>query len=140
MLDTSTGAVEKQLLEKALEARKKAYAPYSHFLVGAAVKTKDGRIFTGCNVENASYGATICAERTAVVKAVSEGACSITDIAIAGGPEKEGPLRQCSPCGICRQVLSEFADEDGIRVILGDGEHELKVYELSRLMPMLFDF
>jgi len=126
------------LLEKALEARENAYAPYSHFLVGAAVLAEDGRIFTGCNVENASYGATICAERNAAARAVAEGARTFTAIAIAGGTESEGITDECFPCGICRQVLSEFASEDGMQVILWDGKGEPGVYSLSHLLPSSF--
>ena len=95
---------ERDLVRKAVEARDSAYAPYSRFRVGAAVLGEDGRIFTGGNVENASYGLTVCAERVAVFKAVSEGTRNFTAIAVAA--EGEGPV---SPCGACRQVLAEFS-------------------------------
>lgn len=95
------------LLALAHVARTKAYVPYSHFLVGAAVIDEQNRVFTGCNIENASYGATCCAERTAIFKAVSEGARAIRKLAVTGGGS--GP---CMPCGICRQVMAEFAEPD----------------------------
>jgi len=115
-----------ELVRKAVEARKLAYAPYSGFHVGAALLAKDGRIFTGCNVENASYGLTVCAERVALFKAVSEGAREFLAIAVACG---KGP---CAPCGACRQVLYEFAPD--LLVIMSDGEGKgwttAKLFEL----------
>ena len=120
------------LIRAALDARNNAYAPYSHFLVGAAIMGKDGRIFTGCNMENAAYPAGICAERAALSHAISEGARLFTAIAIVGGPEgtPEDQLERCAPCGICRQCLSEFCAADmpvlfyhkgeGITVPFGD--------------------
>lgn len=121
-----------ELMSAAEAACENAYAPYSKFRVGAALLAGDGRIFTGCNVENATYGATICAERTAAVKAVSEGAlkflaCAITN---AGGG-------LTYPCGICRQFLSEFADE-GMRIILKDEKGHIRVKTLGELMPYSF--
>ena len=98
---------DRELVKLAAETRKKAYAPYSGFRVGAALFTGSGRVYTGVNIENASYGATVCAERTAVIKAVSEGENKIEAIAIASDSEEI-----VFPCGICRQVLSEFGDED----------------------------
>ncbi|MBQ5332961.1 MAG: cytidine deaminase [Oscillospiraceae bacterium] len=118
-----------ELITLAENACKNAYAPYSKFKVGAALLTSDGRVFTGCNVENASYGGAICAERTAAVKAVSEGAVRFSAIAIANAG---GGLT--FPCGICRQFLYEFA-EDNFRVILKDEKGELAVYALEELMP-----
>lgn len=119
---------ERELISKAVGARERAYAPYSGFKVGAALLSRDGRIFTGCNVENASYGLTVCAERVALFKAVSEGAREFEAIAIACG---KGP---CSPCGACRQVLFEFAPD--LRVIMTDAEgKEIKVAKLSELLP-----
>ena len=118
-----------QLMEMAENACKNAYAPYSGFRVGAALLTSDGRVFTGCNVENASYGAAICAERTAAVKAVSEGAGKFSAIAIANAG---GGLTY--PCGICRQFLYEFAEED-FRVILKDDRGELVIHTLNELLP-----
>jgi len=118
---------EAELVRKAVEARKLAYAPYSGFLVGAAILAKDGRIFTGCNVENASYGLTICAERVALFKAVSEGAREFLALAVACG---KGP---CAPCGACRQVLYEFAPD--LLVIMADGEG--KTWQTRRLVELL---
>ena len=100
-----------ELIHKAIAARECAYAPYSNFCVGAALLTKSGKIYTGCNVENAGYSATNCAERTAFFKAVSEGEREFAAIAIVGGPR--GPLTEyCSPCGVCRQVMQEFCGPD----------------------------
>jgi len=100
-----------ELIHKAIAAREFAYAPYSNFCVGAALLTKSGKIYTGCNVENAGYSATNCAERTAFFKAVSEGEREFAAIAIVGGPR--GPLTEyCSPCGVCRQVMQEFCGPD----------------------------
>ena len=114
----------------------RSYAPYSHFHVGAALLCDDGAIYTGCNIENASYGATNCAERTAVFKAVSEGYHHFSAIAIAGGPE--GVIGDaCPPCGICRQVLSEFCDSDmPVYLAKADGYDE---YTLGDLLPLTFD-
>lgn len=127
-----------KLICKALEARQKAYAPYSGFMVGAALLCKDGRIFTGCNIENASYGATNCAERTAFFKAVSEGYRDFTAIAIAGGRRESQSLEYCAPCGICRQVMSEFCDPDAFLVILPRSEEDYKSYTLGQLLPLGF--
>lgn len=120
---------DKELIALAENASKNAYAPYSNFKVGAALLTSDGRVFAGCNVENASYGAAICAERTAAVKAVSEGAVHFSAIAIvnAGGG-------LTFPCGICRQFLYEFAEDD-FRVILKDDSGDISVYALEELIP-----
>lgn len=127
-----------ELIRKALEVRQKAYAPYSGFMVGAALLCKDGRIFTGCNIENASYGATNCAERTAFFKAVSEGYREFTAIAIAGGRKEAQSLEYCAPCGICRQVMSEFCDSDAFLVILPRSEEDYKSYTLGQLLPLGF--
>ena len=116
--------MEETLMQAARAARERAYCVYSHFSVGAALLTEDGTVFTGCNVENAAYGECICAERTAVVKAVSEGHRKIRAIAICGAPEGQTPNAPCMPCGACRQVLAEFGGED-LRVILTDGVHPL---------------
>lgn len=120
---------DNELMEIAEKACENAYAPYSKFKVGAALLTSDGRVFTGCNVENSSYGAGICAERTAAVKAVSEGAVRFSAIAIANAG---GGLT--FPCGICRQFLSEFAEE-GFRIILRNDKGELEIFTLEELMP-----
>jgi len=119
---------DRDLLKMAYEASKNAYAPYSGFQVGAALECSDGSVFLGCNVENAAYGSTICAERTAVVKAVSEGRRSFRRIAIAAESEE-----YCMPCGACRQVLSEFSPEMEILAAKKDGRYVC--YPLSELLP-----
>ncbi len=123
------------LLALAEQAREKAYAPYSHFKVGAALLSASGKVYTGCNIENMSYSATVCAERTALYKAVSEGERVFVAIAISGGPEgKKGGF--CAPCGICRQVMGEFGKPDFL-VILGSSNN-CKVYTLDELLPHSF--
>ena len=125
-----------KLLFAAKEARKKAYCPYSHFAVGAALLSADGRIFTGCNVENASFGATICAERAALASAVSAGVKKFTALAIAGGKDDEEARSLCPPCGICRQALSEFFGDD-LPVYLC-GEDGAERVTLGELLPLRF--
>jgi cytidine deaminase len=120
------------LVSKALEARENAYVPYSNFKVGAAILTEDNNIYTGCNIENASYGATNCAERTAIFKAISEGHKQIKAIAIVG-VENEYTY----PCGICRQVIAEFASED-IKIIIAKNKNEYIVKELEEVLPGAF--
>ncbi|WP_346685193.1 cytidine deaminase [Megamonas hypermegale] len=122
----------KLLLEKAYEGRKNAYAPYSNFKVGAAVLMENGKIYTGCNIENASYGATNCAERTAIFKAISEGNRKICAIAIVGADDE-----YTYPCGICRQVIAEFADEN-TEIILGKKSLEYIVKTLAEILPGAF--
>lgn len=125
----------KRLMEKANEMRKMSYVPYSHFRVGAVLVGKDGKEYTGCNFENASFPATICAERTAFAKAISEGEREFKCIAIVGGREGEvSPF--CAPCGVCRQVMSEFCDSD-FEVILGTPE-KFKVFKLDEVLPLRF--
>ncbi len=122
---------ESRLVAAAVGARERAYAPYSEFAVGAALLSKGGRVFTGCNVENASYGLTVCAERVALFKAVSEGVREFEAIAIACG---DAP---CSPCGACRQALHEFAPH--LKVVLADGEgRNWEAMLLSQLLPRAF--
>lgn len=122
----------RELFEKALAARENAYTPYSGFKVGAALLTEDGKIYTGVNVENASYGAAICAERTAFVKAVSEGYRSFSAIAIAGGKDG-GEMEECWPCGICRQFMYEFSPD--LDVTTGSCADKLVTKKLSELLP-----
>ena len=127
----------KLLMKEAMEAMKSAYAPYSHFRVGAALLCEDGTVYRGCNVENASYPAGICAERTAIFKAVSEGKRKFTAIAICGG--KDGVITEtCPPCGICRQVMREFAEPGVFQIVLGMSEEDLTVCTLEELLPMSF--
>lgn len=124
------------LAKMALQARGMAYAPYSGFQVGAAILADDGRVFTGCNVENASYGLTVCAERAALCKAVSEGARQFIAIAVAGGAEAEPfPLQDCPPCGACRQSLAEFAGEGDMLVLSVRSENDWDSCTLSSLLP-----
>ena len=120
------------LCQKAIEMLDRAYVPYSHFPVGAALLCADGTVFTGCYVENAAYGCTICAERTAIVKAVSEGHRDFVRIAIAGKSED-----YCVPCGSCRQVMMEFAPE--MEVICLNGRGESRKFALRELLPYGFD-
>ncbi|MCD7835923.1 MAG: cytidine deaminase [Lachnospiraceae bacterium] len=128
---------KRRLIRSALDAREYAYAPYSHFTVGAALLTADGEIFTGVNIENASYGAANCAERTAIFKAVSEGRKCFKAIAIAGGDEKGKPLTYAYPCGICRQVMSEFCD-DSFVILAARDEDDYVEMKLSELLPYGF--
>jgi cytidine deaminase len=125
----------RKLMESAVGARKNAYAPYSGYRVGAALLAEDGRIFTGCNVENAAYSPTLCAERVAVGKAVSEGATRFTAIAVVGGAGKR-PSDTCTPCGVCRQVLVEFASPE-FAIVVGSPDR-YTVYTLADLLPFSF--
>ena len=133
MADMKDNAVtNEELLRFACEAAKKAYSKYSGFSVGAALLTEEGKVFTGCNIENGSYSLSICAERTAIFKAVSEGHTRFRAIAIAGGAD--GDLsRPCFPCGACLQVMSEFC-EGSFKIVLTDREHTL-----DELMPTRFE-
>ena len=130
-----------ELVKKAIEMTNMSYVPYSHFHVGAALLDKNGKVWTGCNIENATFGATNCAERTAIFKAVSEGVRDFEAIAVVGGPEDSNgkPLLNelCPPCGICRQVLAEFCKRD-FKVILANGNGEQKVFTLADLLPESF--
>ncbi|MBQ2734763.1 MAG: cytidine deaminase [Clostridia bacterium] len=126
---------DRELMALAIEARKQAYAPYSHFRVGAALLASNGRVYTGCNIENAAYTPTNCAERTAFFKAVSEGVRAFSAIAVTGG-RREEPDVLCAPCGVCRQVMAEFCDAD-FRVILGNAS-EIRVTSLGELLPLSF--
>lgn len=125
----------KSLMRSAQEARNNSYSPYSHFRVGATLLTKNGKVYTGCNIENAAYSATNCAERTAIFKAVSEGEREFEALAIVGG--REGEVADfCAPCGVCRQVISEFCNKD-FKIILGN-EKKFEIYTLDQLLPLSF--
>lgn len=124
-----------ELMAIAAKARENSYSPYSGFAVGAALLCDDGSIYTGCNIENASFTPTVCAERVAIFKAVSEGKRSFSAIAIIGGKRGE-EAEICAPCGVCRQVMSEFCGED-FRVILGNTTR-CKTYKLCELLPLAF--
>lgn len=123
--------VEK-LINAAAAARERAYAPYSHFKVGAALLTKEGRYYTGCNIENASYSLTCCAERVALFKAVSNGERDFEAIAVTAGTQDF-----CVPCGACRQALAEFGAD--LRVFMANAQGEYRVQSLSELLPAAFD-
>lgn len=129
---------DRNLIELAYEARKRAYTPYSGFQVGAALLTKDGKVYLGCNIENASYGPTNCAERTAFFKAVSEGDREFAAIAIVGGPAGTKTGDMCAPCGVCRQVMREFCDPQEFRILLEDGKGGIMSRTLEELMPFGF--
>ena len=128
--------VEK-LIDTAIEQLKFSYTPYSNFKVGAALLAKNGEIYTGCNIENASYTPTNCAERTAFFKAVSEGVRDFQAICIVGG--KEGKLTEyTAPCGVCRQVMMEFCDPKIFQIILAIDKERYEIYTLKELMPLGF--
>ena len=128
-----------ELVKKAYEAQKFSYSPYSGFQVGAALLTQNGKVYTGCNIENAAFSPTNCAERTAVFKAVSDGETQFQAIAIVGNkkgaPEEEWEF--CTPCGVCRQVLLEFVDPQKFEILLGKGK-EIRKFTLSQLLPESF--
>lgn len=126
------------LCQQATAARERAYCPYSHFAVGAALLCKNGRIYTGCNIESAAYSPSICAERTAFAKAVSEGEREFTAIAIVGGKQGEICRELCPPCGVCRQVMMEFCDPETFLILLATENNEYKKYTLSKLLPFGF--
>ena len=122
----------KELILKAMEVKKNAYVPYSEFHVGASVLTEDGLVFTGCNVENASFGATNCAERTAIFNAVSKGQRKIKIICVVGAEEE-----YTFPCGICRQVIAEFSD-DNTKIVIAKNENEYIIKSLREILPEAF--
>ena len=124
-----------ELIKLAIEAREKAYAPYSNWMVGAALETKDGKVYKGCNVENGGFTATSCAERTAFFKAISEGDNQFSKIAIVGGDKEKGIQGYCFPCGVCRQVMVEFCDPDSFRVITAKTPTDYKDYSLREMIP-----
>ena len=124
---------DNELVETARKAKEKAYAPYSGFKVGAAVLTENGNVYTGVNIENASYGATNCAERTAIFKAVSEGETRIKKVAVIGDSESI-----VHPCGMCRQVMAEFADGN-MRIICSNKYGNYKVFSLDEMLPNSFN-
>ncbi len=128
----------KLLIEEALKARKFAYTPYSRFQVGAALLSDDGQIFTGCNIENAGYTPSNCAERTAFFKAVSQGIREFQAIAVVGGPEDALKLDYCAPCGVCRQVMMEFCDPESFQVILAKNPEEYQILTLKEILPLGF--
>lgn len=129
----------KELVEMALEAREMSYSPYSNFKVGAALLTKNGKVYKGCNIENAAYSPGNCAERTAIFKAVSEGEKDFAAIAIVGGHADNNELIICPPCGVCRQVINEFVDCEEFDIVLGTNKPEdMRVFKLKELLPLGF--
>ncbi|HCW54587.1 MAG TPA: cytidine deaminase [Clostridium sp.] len=130
----------KLLIEKAFEAQKFSYTPYSNFKVGAALLCADGTIYEGCNIENAAFTPTNCAERTAFFKAVSEGKKDFVAIAIVGNKDgvKKGEGEYCAPCGVCRQVMAEFCDHKTFKIFLGKSEDDYLEYTLEELLPLGF--
>ena len=125
------------LIRQAFAARKFAYTPYSHFQVGAALLTRDGKVYTGCNIENAGYTPTNCAERTAFFKAVSEGKREFRAICIVN-ENVNGEHDFCAPCGVCRQVMMEFCDPESFTVMLAKSSKEYRCYSLKELLPLGF--
>ena len=140
MIEKETDMTEQEiqkLIDRAIVAREKTYSPYSHFGVGAALLCEDGAIYEGCNIENASYTPTNCAERTAFFKAVSEGVRDFQAICIVGG--KNGKLTEyTAPCGVCRQVMMEFCNPKTFQIILAVDKERYEIYTLEELMPLGF--
>lgn len=133
--------MDRELIEKMIDLAigqlQYSYTPYSHFKVGAALITKDGKLYTGCNIENAAYTPTNCAERTAFFKAVSEGEREFRAICIVGG--KDGVLTEyAAPCGVCRQVMMEFCNPETFQIILATGKEQYEIFTLKELLPMGF--
>lgn len=126
-----------ELVNLAIEAREHAYVPYSNFAVGAALLTKEGKVYQGCNIENSSYGATNCAERTAFFTAVYQGEQNFEAIAIVGGKAGEPVHELCAPCGICRQVMREFCKDD-FKIFLSKGDGTVLETTLTQLLPLSF--
>lgn len=128
---------DQELIRRALLARERAYTPYSHFQVGAALLTRTGTVYHGCNIENAAYTPTNCAERTAFFSAVAQGEREFAAIAIVGGPQG-GALDYTAPCGVCRQVMMEFCDPDTFRILVARSPEDYRVFTLRELMPQSF--
>lgn len=124
-----------ELIGLAIKAREMAYAPYSNWYVGAALLTKEGKVYLGCNIENGGFSATNCAERTAIFKAVSEGERNFEKIAIVGGDKQRGLEDYCTPCGVCRTVMAEFCHPDDFRVLCAKSETEYMDLSLRDLIP-----
>ena len=129
-----------ELIRQAFDAQTKAYVPYSKFMVGAALLSRCGKIYQGCNIENAAYTPTNCAERTAVFTAITDGAMEFDAIAIVGNRMfvRKGEGDYCPPCGVCRQVLQEFCDPETFQIILAKSETDYRIYKLKELLPLGF--
>ena len=130
----------KELIDKAFDAQQKSYAPYSGFNVGAALLCDNGNVYTGCNIENAAFTPTNCAERTAFFKAISEGDDKFTSIAIVGNKSgvKQGEGDFCAPCAVCRQVMAEFCNLETFKIIIAKSTEEYLEYTLDELLPLAF--
>jgi cytidine deaminase len=128
----------RELMKAADEARKLSYCPYSHFAVGAALLCADGTVYIGSNIENAAFTPTVCAERVAFYKAVSEGKRDFTAIAVSGGKEGCPPDEMTAPCGVCRQVMAEFCLLGSFEIILGGGNGDVRAFKLGELLPLGF--
>ena len=124
----------KELMVKAKKASENSYSPYSHFPVGACVLMESGKTYIGTNVENASYGATICAERSAILNAIVNGERKIKAVAIYG-PK----MKRCAPCGLCRQVIDEFRSDNGVDIVLEGDNGELEIHSIDELLPLGFN-
>lgn len=129
---------DEALILEAKKARERAYAPYSNFQVGAALLTKSGKIYHGCNIENAAYTPANCAERTAFFRAVYDGEREFEKIAVVGGVKGTAADELCAPCGVCRQVMMEFCDPDTFQIILADGKGRYVRYSLKEMLPYGF--
>ena len=127
-----------ELILEAKKARERSYAPYSKYMVGAALLTKSGKVYHGCNIENAAYGPTNCAERTAFFKAIYDGERTFEKIAIVGAMEGKEANDTCAPCGVCRQVMMEFCNPETFEIILANGEEKQLVFTLKELLPYGF--
>ena len=128
----------KQLIRNAIIARKNSYSPYSKYMVGAALLCKNEGIYLGCNIENASYGPTICAERVAIFKAVSDGVKEFKAIAIVGSPSGDLVSQYAFPCGVCRQVMAEFCDVNNFIIIVAKSVDDYEIHTLEELLPKSF--
>ncbi len=128
----------KELFALAVSARGRSYAPYSRFAVGAALLCADGSVYMGSNIENAAFTPTVCAERVAFFKAVSEGKRDFKALAVAGGKAGGAPDPGVSPCGVCRQVMTEFCKADSFDIVIGSGADDMRAYKLGELLPLGF--
>lgn len=126
------------LIVAALDARRHAYVPYSHFSVGAALLDESQTIYTGCNIENAAYPVTCCAERVALFQAVSKGIRRFTALCVVGGPQGVSPTQSCPPCGLCRQALREFCDPETFTIVLATSPESYRTMTLDQLLPESF--
>ncbi len=125
---------DRELIEQAKRARERSYSPYSGFAVGAALLSESGRVYLGCNIENAAFSPTVCAERVAVFRAIADGERAFSAIAVVGAEQSAEPNSACPPCGVCRQVLAEHCDPSTFRILLED-QGEIRSYTLGELYP-----